>query len=71
MRAKCAISDAFVRDCSFAYCASVAEYVYSLSAEHCFRVHNNAISDKRVRRLRRLRTKIAHLVGEIWVISAG
>ena len=25
---KCAISDAFVRDCGFAYCASVAQYVY-------------------------------------------
>ena len=36
MRTKCAISDAFVRDSVFAYCASVAQYVYSLSAEHCF-----------------------------------
>ena len=34
MRTKCAISDAFVRDCVFAYCASVAQYVYSLSVEH-------------------------------------
>ena len=34
MRTKCAISDAFIRDCVFAYCASVAQYVYSLSAEH-------------------------------------
>ena len=49
MRTKCAISDAFVRDCVFAYCASVAQYVYSLSAEHCFRLRNNAISDERVR----------------------
>ena len=49
MRAKCAISDAFVRACVFAYCASVAQYVYSLSAEHCFRLRNNAISDERVR----------------------
>ena len=31
MRTKCAISDAFVRDCVLAYCASVAQYVYSLS----------------------------------------
>ena len=30
MRTKCAISDAFVRDCVFAYCSSVAQYVYSL-----------------------------------------
>ena len=49
MRTKCAISDAFVRDCVFAYCASVAQYVYSLSAEHYFRLRNSAISDKRVR----------------------
>ena len=49
MRTKCAISDAFVRYCVFAYCASVAQYVYSLSAEHCFRLRNNAISDERVR----------------------
>ena len=49
MRTKCAISDAFVRDCVFAYCASVAQYVYSLSAEHCFRLRNNAISDERFR----------------------
>ena len=28
MRTKCAISDGFVRDCAFAYCASVAQYVY-------------------------------------------
>ena len=49
MRTKCAISDAFVRDCVFAYCASVAQYVYSLSAEHCFRLRNNTISDERVR----------------------
>ena len=49
MRTKCAISDAFVRDCVFAYCASVAHYVYSLSAEHFFRLRNNAISDERVR----------------------
>ena len=49
MRTKCAISDAFVRDCVFAYCVSVAQYVYSLSAEHCFRLRNNAISDERVR----------------------
>ena len=34
MRTKCAISDAFVRDCVFAYRPSVAQYVYSLSAEH-------------------------------------
>ena len=49
MRTKCAISDAFVRDCVFAYCASVAQHVYSLSAEYCFRLRNNAISDERVR----------------------
>ena len=49
MRTKCAMSDAFVRDCVFAHCASVAQYVYSLSAEHCFRLRNNAISDERVR----------------------
>ena len=49
MRTKCAISDAFVRDCAFAYCASVAQYVYSLSAEQCFRLRNNTISDERVR----------------------
>ena len=49
MRTKCAISDAFVRECVIAYCASVAQYVYSLSAEHCFRPRNNAISDERVR----------------------
>ena len=49
MRTKCAISDAFIRDCVFANCASVAQYVYSLSAEHCFRLRNNAISDERVR----------------------
>ena len=49
MRTKYAISDAFVRDCVFAYRASVAQYVYSLSAEHCFRLRNNAISDERVR----------------------
>ena len=49
MRMKCAVSDAFVRDCVFAYCASVAQYVFSLSAEHCFRLRNNAISDERVR----------------------
>ena len=49
MRTKCAISDAFVRDCVFAYCASVAQYVYSLPAEHCFRLRNSAISDERVR----------------------
>ena len=49
MRTKCAISDAFVRDCVFTYCASVTQYVYSLSAEHCFRLRNNAISAERVR----------------------
>ena len=49
MRTKCAISDAFIRDCVFANCASVAQYVYFLSAEHCFRLRNNAISDERVR----------------------
>ena len=27
----------------------MAQYVYSLSAEHCFRLRNNAISDERVR----------------------
>ena len=42
------IADAFVRDCVFAYCASVAQHVYSLSAEHSFRLRNNAISDERV-----------------------
>ena len=49
MRTKCAISDAFVRVCVFACCASMAQYVYSLSAEHCFRLRNSAISDERVR----------------------
>ena len=49
MRTKCAISDAFVRDCVFAYCASVVQYVYSLSAEHFFRLRKNAITDERVR----------------------
>ena len=49
MRTKCAISDAFVRDSVFAYCASVTQYVYPLSTEHCFRLRNNAISDERVR----------------------
>ena len=49
MRTKCAISDAFVRDCVFAYCASVAQYVYSPSAEHYFRLRNSTISDERVR----------------------
>ena len=49
MRTKCAISDAFVRDCVFAYCVSVAQYVYFLSAEHYFRLRNNAISDERFR----------------------
>ena len=49
MRTKCAISDTFFRDWVFAYCASVAQYVYSLSAEHCFRLRNSAISDERVR----------------------
>ena len=34
---------------SIRYCASVAQYVYSLSAEHCLRLRNNAISDERVR----------------------
>ena len=48
-RTKCAISDAFVRDCVFAYCASVVQYVCSLSAEHCFRLRKNAITDERVR----------------------
>ena len=48
MRTEYAISDAFVRDCVFAYCASVAQYMYSLSAEHCFRLRNNAISDESV-----------------------
>ena len=38
MRTKCAISDAFVRDCVFADRASVAQYVYSLSAKHCLKV---------------------------------
>ena len=33
MRTNCAISDALVRDCVFAYRPSVAQYVYSLSAE--------------------------------------
>ena len=47
MRTKCAILDAFVRDCAVAYCASVAQYVYSLSAEHCFKLRNNAVSDER------------------------
>ena len=47
--AECAISDAFVRDCVLAHCASVAQYVYSLSAEHCFRLRSSAISDERVR----------------------
>ena len=49
MRTKCAISDAFVRDCVFAYRASVTQYVYSLSAEYCFRIRNNTIWDERVR----------------------
>ena len=49
MRTKCAISDSFVRDCVFAYCASVTQYVFSLSAEYCFRLRNNAISDERAR----------------------
>ena len=49
MRTKCTISDTFVRDCVFAYCASVAQHVYFLSAEHCFRLRNNAISDERFR----------------------
>ena len=48
-RTKCAISDAFVRDCVFAFCASVVQYVYSLSAEHCFGLRKNAITDERVR----------------------
>ena len=34
MRTKCAIWDAFVRDCVFAYCPSVTQNVYSLPAEH-------------------------------------
>ena len=33
MRTKCAISDVFARDCVFAFSHSVAQYVYSLSAE--------------------------------------
>ena len=49
LRTKCAISDAFVRDCVFAYCASVAQYVYYLSAKPCFRLRTSAISDERVR----------------------
>ena len=49
MRTRCAIPDAFVRDCVFAHCAGVAQYVYSLSAEHCFRLRKSAISDERVR----------------------
>ena len=49
MRTNCAISDSFVRDCVFTYFASVAQYVYSLSAEYFFRLRKNAISDERVR----------------------
>ena len=67
MRTKCAISDAFVRDCVFAYCGSVAQYVSSLSAEHCLRLRNNAISDERVRDCALSRGKrpyYAHLTGK-------
>ena len=54
MRTKCAISDAFVRDCTFAYCASVAQYVYSLSAE--------IVSDYAIMQYRTDASEIAHFV---------
>ena len=46
VRTECAISDAFVRVNVFAYCASVAQYVLSLSFEHFFRLRKKATSDE-------------------------
>ena len=54
MRTECAISDAFVRDCAVAYCASVAQYVYSLSL--------NIVSDYAITQYRTNASEIAHLV---------
>ena len=54
MRTKCAISDAFVRDCVFAYCPSVAQCVYSLSAEY--------FSDYAITQFRTNASEIAHSV---------
>ena len=45
MRTKCAISCGS-SDIVFAYWASVAQYVYSLSAKHFSRLRKNAISDE-------------------------
>ena len=54
MRTKCAISDAFVRDCAFAYCASVAQYVYHYQL--------NIVSDYAITQYRTNASDIAHFV---------
>ena len=54
MRTKCGISDAFVRYCVFAYCASVAQYVYSHQL--------NIVSDYAITQYRTNASDIAHLV---------
>ena len=54
MRTKCAISDGFVRDCAFAYCASVAQYVYHYQL--------NIVSDYAITQYRTNASEIAHLV---------
>ena len=52
MRIKCAISDAFVRDCIFVYCPSVAQYVDQL----------NNFSDYAKTQSRMNASEIAHFV---------
>ena len=54
MRTKCAISDAFVRDCVFAYCASMAQYVYSYQLK--------IVSDYAITQCRMNASEIAQLV---------
>ena len=54
IRTECAISDAFVRDCVFAYCPSVAQYGHSLSAEQ--------FSDYAKKQSRMNASEIAHFV---------
>ena len=57
MGTKCAITDAFVRDCFFAYFPIVAQYVYSLSAKQ--------FSDYAKKQSRTNASEIVHVVRNI------
>ena len=62
MRTKCAISDAFVRDCVFAYCASVAQYLRVFPISPIVPHYSPIVLDYAITQYRTNASVIAHLV---------